>query len=110
MASLDTPLGIDPELTLGDAIPDENLQLPEEKHQCAEIKAFVRLWLDGLSDKQRCVVEQRFGLNGHEAHTLETVADRLDITRERVRQIQVEALESLHRTLKSKGISRDVFF
>ncbi|MBZ0095666.1 MAG: RNA polymerase sigma factor RpoS, partial [Sulfuricella sp.] len=43
-------------------------------------------------------------------HTLEKVADTLDITRERVRQIQVEALESLHRTLKSKGLSRDVFF
>lgn len=110
MASLDTPLGIDPELTLGDAIPDENILLPEEKCQCAEIEAFVRLWLDGLSDKQRCVIELRFGLNGHEIHILEKVADTLDITRERVRQIQVEALESLHRTLKRKGLSRDVFF
>ena len=110
MASLDTPLGIDPELTLGDAIPDENIQLPEEKRQCVEIEEFVRLWLDGLGDKQRCVIERRFGLNGHEVHTLEKVADTLDITRERVRQIQVEALESLHRTLKSKGLSRDVFF
>lgn len=110
MASLDTPLGIDPELTLGDAIADENIPLPEEKRQCAEIEAFVRLWMDGLSDKQRCVVERRFGLNGHEVHTLEKVADTLDITRERVRQIQLEALESLHRALKSKGISRDVFF
>jgi len=110
IASLDTPLGIDPELTLGDAIPDENIHLPEENRQCAEIEAFVRLWLDGLSDTQRCVVERRFGLNGLEAHTLEKVADTLDITRERVRQIQVEALESLHRSLKSKGLSRDVFF
>ncbi|MDP3481790.1 MAG: RNA polymerase sigma factor RpoS [Sulfuricella sp.] len=110
MASLDTPLGIDPELTLGDAIPDEDMPLPEEKLQCAEIEAFVRLWLDGLGDKQRCVIERRFGLNGHEVHTLEKVADMLDITRERVRQIQVEALESLHRTLKSKGLSRDIFF
>jgi RNA polymerase nonessential primary-like sigma factor len=110
MASLDTPLGIDPELTLGDAIPDEDMPLPEEKLQCAEIEAFIRLWLDGLGAKQRCVIEWRFGLNGHEAHTLEKVANMLDITRERVRQIQVEALESLHRTLKSKGISRDIFF
>lgn len=110
MASLDTPLGIDPELTLGDAIPDEHTPLPEEELQCAEIDAFVHLWLDGLGAKQRCVIERRFGLNGHEIHTLEKVADTLDITRERVRQIQVEALESLHRTLKSKGISRDIFF
>lgn len=110
MASLDTPLGIDPELTMGDAIPDENIPLPEEKLQCTEMGAFVRLWLDGLGVKQRCVIERRFGFNGHEVHTLEKVADTLDITRERVRQIQVEALESLRRTLKSKGLSRDVFF
>jgi RNA polymerase nonessential primary-like sigma factor len=109
IASLDTPLGIDPELTLGDAIPDENM-LPEETLQCEEVEVFVRLWLNGLSDKQRCVIELRFGLNGHEVHTLEKVADTLHITRERVRQIQVETLEALHRTLKSKGLSRDVFF
>ena len=110
IASLDTPLGIDPELTLGDAIPDEDTPPPEEKCQCDEIEAFVRLWMAGLDEKQRCVIERRFGLNGHEVHTLEEVANTLDLTRERVRQIQVQTLESLHRTLKRKGLSRDVFF
>lgn len=110
MASLDTPLGNDPDLTLGDSIPDKTTPLPEERHQCAEISSFVSLWLEGLSDKQRCVVEMRFGFNGYEEHTLEKVADTLNITRERVRQIQVEALESLRRTLKRKGFSKDVFF
>lgn len=110
MASLDTPLGIDQDLTLGDAIPDENTPLPEESLQCAEIETFVRQWLDGLSDKQRCVVERRFGLNGYKAHTLENMANMLHITRERVRQIHVGAMKSLHRNLKSKGLSWEVLF
>ncbi|MHB0985505.1 MAG: RNA polymerase sigma factor RpoS [Sulfuricella sp.] len=106
MASLDTPLDIDPTLSLGDAIPDENNLSPELLLQHAELEAFVRLWLDELGDKQRCVIERRFGLNGCEIHTLEEVADTLDITRERVRQIQVEALHLLRRILRRKGISR----
>ena len=67
----------------------------------------MRQWLEELGDKQRCVIERRFGLNGHAIHTLEEVADTLDLTRERVRQIQVEALKLLRRSLKRKGISRD---
>jgi RNA polymerase nonessential primary-like sigma factor len=107
IASLDTPLDIDPTLSLGDAIPDENNLPPELQLQHSEMEAFVRHWLEELGDKQRCVIERRFGLNGSEIHTLEEVAETLDITRERVRQIQVEALQLLRRILKRKGISRD---
>ena len=110
MASLDTPLDIDPSLSLGDAIPDENIMPPEVHLQHAELEAFMRQWLDELGDKQRCVVERRFGLNGHEVQTLEEVADTLDITRERVRQIQVEALQSLRCALKRKGFSKAALF
>ena len=107
MASLDTPLDIDPTLSLGDAIPDDNSLTPELLLQHAELEVFVRQWLDDLGDKQRSVTERRFGLNGHSVHTLEEVADTLDITRERVRQIQVEALNILRRILKRRGISRE---
>jgi len=107
IASLDTPLDIDPTLSLGDAISDENNQPPELHLLHSEMEDFVRHWLEELGDKQRCVIERRFGLNGHAIHTLEEVADTLDITRERVRQIQVEALKLLRRSLKRKGISRD---
>ena len=110
IASLDTPLDIDPSLSLGDAIPDDNNTAPEVLLQNAELEVLVKQWLDELGDKQRCVVERRFGLNGYEIHTLEQVADTLDITRERVRQIQLEALQCLRRTLKSNGISRDSLF
>ncbi len=107
MASLDTPLDIDPSLSLSDAIPDENALSPELQLQHTELEALVRQWLEELGVKQRCVVERRFGLNGHAIHTLEEVADTLDITRERVRQIQVETLKLLRHSLKRKGISRD---
>ncbi|HUX64243.1 RNA polymerase sigma factor RpoS [Sulfuricella sp.] len=107
IASLDTPLDIDPSLSLCDALPDENTLSPELQLQHTELEALVRQWLEELGDKQRCVIERRFGLNGHAIHTLEEVADTLDITRERVRQIQVEALKLLRRSLKRKGISRD---
>jgi RNA polymerase nonessential primary-like sigma factor len=107
IASLDTPLDIDPSLSLSDALPDENALSPELQLQHAELEALVRQWLDELGDKQRCVIERRFGLNGHAIHTLEEVAETMDITRERVRQIQVEVLKLLRRSLKRKGISRD---
>ncbi|MBZ0096760.1 MAG: RNA polymerase sigma factor RpoS [Sulfuricella sp.] len=107
MASLDTPLDIDTTLSLSDALPDEHSLSPELQLQHTELVALVRHWLVELGDKQRSVIERRFGLNGHAIHTLEEVADTLDITRERVRQIQVEALKLLRRSLKRKGISRD---
>ena len=110
MASLDTPLDIDPNLSLGDAIPDENTPPPEEQLQQAQLEALVQQWLGKLGGKQRCVVEQRFGLNGHQIHTLGKVAETLEITRERVRQIQIEALQSLRHILTRNGLSREVLF
>jgi len=110
MASLDTPLDIDPSLSLGDAIPDENTPPPDVQLQQTQLEALVQEWLDELGSKQRCVVERRFGLNGHQTHTLGKVAETLEITRERVRQIQLEALQSLHHILMRNGISKEVLF
>lgn len=107
MASLDTPLDIDPSLSLADAIPDEGALSPEMQLQHTELEAMVHQWLEELGEKHRCVVERRFGLNNYPIHTLEEVAETLGITRERVRQIQVESLQLLRRNLKRKGISRD---
>ena len=68
----------------------------------------MRQWLDHLNEKQRVVIERRFGLNGKEVCTLERLAQQLGITRERVRQIQLEALVQLRRVLRRRGLSRDV--
>mgnify|MGYP000670974165 CR=1 FL=1 len=61
----------------------------------AEIERYVREWLQKLNDKQRTVIERRYGLNGYEICTLEELAASMSLTRERVRQIQIEGLETL---------------
>lgn len=107
MASLDAPLDVDPMLSVGEAIADDNMLGPDAQLENEEIAEYIRTWLGQLSDRHRSVIEQRYGLNGAETQTLEQLARRLDLTRERVRQIQIEALTSLRRILKRSGNSRD---
>lgn len=107
MASLDAPLDIDPMLSIGESIPDETNLAPDLRLERAEVDAWVQEWLSQLSEKQRRVIERRYGLNGHEVCTLERLAVVLGLTRERVRQIQVEALRSLRSIIKRRGVSKD---
>ena len=106
-ASLDAPLDIDPSLSIGEAIPDEQGVLPDAHLQQAEVEKYVHEWLNQLTDKQRSVIERRFGLNGHDISTLESVAEAHGITRERVRQIQMEALQNLRKILRRNGVSKE---
>ncbi|MGH8769589.1 MAG: RNA polymerase sigma factor RpoS [Burkholderiales bacterium] len=108
IASLDAPLEIDPMLSVGDSIADEINPRPDQRFENLEREACVREWLSQLSSKQRCVIERRYGLDGGEAWTLEQLAESLELTRERVRQIQIEALEQLRRILRKNGVSKDV--
>jgi RNA polymerase nonessential primary-like sigma factor len=108
VASLDAPLDIDPMLSIGESISDEQNVNPEAGLQSQEIELLVAQWLEQLNDKQRVVIERRFGLNGQEVCTLEELARLLELTRERVRQIQLEALGQLRRILRRRGLSKDV--
>lgn len=105
--SLDTPLDIDPNHTIGDSVADESGISPESILQESELNELVLHWVDQLSDKQRRVVERRYGLKGAEVATLEAIAADLGLTRERVRQIQTEALNQLRRIIKRGGVDRD---
>jgi len=67
-------------------------------------------WLSELSDKQREVVSRRFGLRGYQPTTLEDVGREIGLTRERVRQIQVDALKRLRATLERHGLTPDQVF
>jgi len=107
VASLDAPLEADPMLSIGDAIADESIEGPESQLQASEIESLVREWLAQLSDKQRIVIECRFGLNGAELQTLQELAARLGLTRERVRQIQLEALSQLRGILQRRSLTRE---
>ena len=106
-ASTDAPLDFDPSLSLGDTLADTGSATPESTAQHHEVEVLVGGWLERLSDKQRFVVERRFGLNNHDTATLEDLADELGLTRERVRQIQQEALVKLKRTLATRGVGKD---
>jgi RNA polymerase nonessential primary-like sigma factor len=107
-ASLDAPLDIDPSLSIGESLADDEQDGPEVQIQNAEIGSLVHAWISQLGDKQRTVIEYRYGINGYEIATLEELAERLGLTRERVRQIQLEALAQLRKILRRAGVSRDV--
>ncbi|HEX5125305.1 MAG TPA: RNA polymerase sigma factor RpoS [Rhodocyclaceae bacterium] len=107
-ASLDAPLDIDPNLSIGESLADDEAEGPELAIQNGEVETLIREWIGQLTDKQRMVIQYRYGLDDVEVQTLEDLADQLDLTRERVRQIQLEALAQLRRILKRRGVSRDV--
>ena len=106
-SSLDAPLDVDPTLSVGEAIPDESAPAPDVRIANAEIAAQVRQWLAQLAERHRRVIERRYGLDGDEVATLEHLALELGLTRERVRQIQIEALASLRRILARRGLTKD---
>ena len=106
-ASLDAPLDIDPDLTVADAIAADPDSSPEFQLQNTEVGHQVVEWINQLSAKQRYVLERRYGLNGCEVFTLEQLAADLGLTRERVRQIQVEALTKLRKNLVREGVRKD---
>jgi RNA polymerase nonessential primary-like sigma factor len=108
MGSLDAPLEIDPLLSVGESIADESSMPPDVQLAHLEIEERIRDWLEQLSERQRSVIERRYGLDGSEIQTLEQLAKDLNLTRERVRQIQLEALSSLRRMLRRDGLSKDV--
>ncbi|MCK9258805.1 MAG: RNA polymerase sigma factor RpoS [Azoarcus sp.] len=109
-ASLDAPLDIDPSLSIGESLADDHADSPEVLIHGAEIETLLRTWIDMLNEKQRLVIRHRYGLDECEMLTLEELAARLELTRERVRQIQLEALGQLRRTLRRRGISKDALF
>jgi RNA polymerase nonessential primary-like sigma factor len=110
ISSIDTPLGPDSEKSLLDTIPDQNAHDPEESLQSNDLQSSISRWLDELSEKQREVLSRRFGLRGHEMMTLEDVGQEIGLTRERVRQIQVEALRRLKDKMESQGLSANQIF
>ena len=82
-----------------------------EPSRCAQrddVHDIVDHWVYELSDKQRAVVERRFGLHGCRRATLEQIGDEIGVTRERVRQIQLDALKNLREMMESNGISGDL--
>ena len=105
IASVDTPRAPGAGRSLLETIPDEQNTDPSILLQDDDMQHKLEMWLDRLNEKQRAVVVRRFGLRGREVATLEEVGSELGVTRERVRQIQIEALRRLREILEREGFS-----
>jgi RNA polymerase nonessential primary-like sigma factor len=110
VVSMDVPIGQSADKSLVDTIPDQHVSDPSVLLQDSDLKESINDWLVELSDKQREVVARRFGLRGYEMSTLEEVGREIGLTRERVRQIQVEALKRLRGILEHQGLSSESLF
>jgi|OpeIllAssembly_1097287.scaffolds.fasta_scaffold09242_2 RNA polymerase nonessential primary-like sigma factor len=106
-ASLDAPLDADPDSTLADMLSDGSSDVPEATATRHELERRVHLWLARLDDRHRLVIEKRFALDNQPYATLDELAEELHLTRERVRQMQLEALKQLRQTLAAEHIGRD---
>lgn len=110
VSSVDVSLGPDSDKTLLDTLSDIRPTDPCELLQDDDLSQSIDQWLTELTEKQREVVIRRFGLRGHESSTLEEVGREIGLTRERVRQIQVEALKRLREIMEKNGLSSESLF
>ena len=108
VSSLDINIGKEGNTPLVDFISEENEQEPDDAINDEAVHSSVEDWLSQLESKQQEVIVRRFGLHGHDNSTLAQVGEELGLTRERVRQIQMEALKRLRRILENQGFSEDV--
>jgi len=108
--SLDVAVGSDSERMVVDTVADENGLDPAEELQGNDLRANLDRWLDELPEKQCEVLSRRFGLRGYEVTTLENVGKEIGLTRERVRQIQVDGLKRLRLVMESQGLDAESLF
>lgn len=111
IVSFDSPLKEDSNKTLLDVIPDEHKQDPELVLEEEDIKHYLLLWLEQVEEKYREIIMRRFGLGQYdEMQTLEEIGQLMGVTRERIRQLQVEALEQLRKIFETNGVFLDTMF
>jgi RNA polymerase nonessential primary-like sigma factor len=108
--SIDVSIGPLGDKTLSDTIPDQHVSDPVSLLQDSDMRASIDGWLTELTEKQREVLCRRFGLRGYETSTLEEVGREIGLTRERVRQIQVEALKRLKDIMELQGLDSESLF
>lgn len=110
VTSVDMPMSGSTDKSLLDTVADEAAADPAELLQESNLRGSIDGWLDQLSGKQQEVLARRFGLRGYRMSTLEEVGKEIGLTRERVRQIQVEALKRLRDILEKQGLNGETLF
>jgi RNA polymerase primary sigma factor len=102
--SLETPIGSEENSYLGDFIEDESLPGPVDAASRQLLKEQMSDILDSLNERERKVLEMRFGLKDGQGRTLEEVGQEFGVTRERIRQIEAKALRKLRHPIRSKKL------
>ncbi len=110
ITSMDTPIGKDADKSLQDILADENNVDPQKMLLSDNLRKNIDEWLTELPEKQSEVLARRYGLKGYDKATLEEVGKAIGLTRERVRQIQVEGLRSLRAIMERHGLSSLMIF
>ncbi|OGV26819.1 MAG: RNA polymerase sigma factor RpoS [Legionellales bacterium RIFCSPHIGHO2_12_FULL_37_14] len=110
VTSVDTPIGYNENKSLLDTLPDEKSSNPAEQLTDDDLNYHIEILLDKLNHNQQEVIMRRFGLRGFDKSTLEDVGTEIGLTRERVRQIQVEALKILREELELIGLTHEDLF
>jgi RNA polymerase nonessential primary-like sigma factor len=108
LSSVDAPAAADSETAVVDMLSAEPKQNPRNHVQTSEMRARIECWLQQLSEKQREIICRRFGLRGFDTDTLENVGVEVGLTRERVRQIQIEALGQLKTLIRREGLNLEL--
>jgi RNA polymerase nonessential primary-like sigma factor len=108
IGSLDVAISGDNDKSIVDTVADTKVNDPSDILQNNDIKAGLDRWLDELTERQREVLARRFGLRGYDADTLENVGLEVGLTRERVRQIQVEGLAHLREIMEDQGLDSNM--
>jgi RNA polymerase nonessential primary-like sigma factor len=107
ITSVDNQLSDDTERSLVDTVSSHVEDNPLSLVDDEKVEGCLEQWLDDLPDRQREILARRFGLMGYEASTLEAVGEEVGLTRERVRQIQIDALARLKRAALRDGLSEE---
>jgi RNA polymerase nonessential primary-like sigma factor len=110
VTSVDVPVGKENDRPLLEIVADDRIPAPPEMLQNDDVMSNLEVWMGQLEEKQREVLIRRFGLYNHERTTLEDVGRELGVTRERVRQIQMDALKQLRKILENQGFTEQLLF
>lgn len=105
--SLDAPVGDDNDQTAVSSVADESVNDPADIIQNENIVVNLAVWIKKLPERHQEILARRFGLMGYDPSTLEQVGAEIGLTRERVRQLQMEALAKLKRMISRDGLSMD---
>ena len=107
ITSVDNQLSTDSDRSLVETVPSQGEDNPFSIVDDQKVEGCLEDWLDDLPDRQREILARRFGLMGYEASTLEAVGEEVGLTRERVRQMQIDALARLKRAAQRDGLSEE---